>query len=111
MIALGVAYILVTLYSIGLSSTSTVLYLIAGLGIVCMGLMNIALVYDLVGRSVTAVNAIGMIFFAADICLSLSPRAFAGLVLFTVASVSSFLVAKRNDQTRIYPYGINITKG
>ena len=108
MIALGIAYILVTLGSIGLSSTSTVSYLIAGMVIVCVGLMNIAVVYDLVGRSATAVNAAGVIFFAADIYLGPSPLALVGLLLFAVASICSFLVAERNDQTRIYPYGINI---
>ena len=108
MIALGIAYILVTLGSIGLSSTSTVSYLIAGMVIVCVGLMNIAVVYDLIGRPATAVNAAGVIFFAADIYLGPSPLALVGLLLFAVASICSFLVAERNDQTRIYPYGINI---
>ena len=111
MIALGIAYILVTLGSIGLSSASTVSYLIAGIVIVSVGLMNIAVVYDLVGRPATAVNAAGVIFFAADIYLGPSPLALVGLLLFVVASICSFLVAERNDQTRVYPYGINITKG
>ena len=111
MIALGIAYILITLGRTGLSSTATVSYLIAGLAIACVGLMNIVLVYDLVGRTTTVVNAAGVILFAAEIYLNLSPLAIVGLVLFAVASVSSFLVAERNDRTRIYPYGINISKG
>lgn len=108
---LGITYILITFNSREVSSAGALFFLVLGLGTLSAGVMNIFLVSDRIGRSVIAINAAGVVCFAAANFLNVDIFALAGFLLFAIALICSFLVAARNDRTRHYPYGLNANQG
>jgi hypothetical protein len=105
-IIFGLVYIVVTFNTRGVGPTGALFFLIAGLAIVAVGVMNIVLAYGNIGqRSTIPANIILLVLFAAATYLTMAPSAIVGLILFGIASVcSTFVLRSGGRPRRIYPH-------